>query len=412
MFVEIENRDMNEHNVDKWIKLTRKDSGDIISPEFAMKILSKTNHIANIKTVLKNIKAQCVDENKKLVLELVLPYREFILSCVDGREQSEMIMTDLRDLAGLCGCKDELETINNKPKFYEKTDCLNMRIMEDIAYLFGKEVKAYIDLSDVSIDNVKLFKIKAIKFKEHSTVTLRKLLFVPSIVDVSGCDKISIEFCNLPKQLKFGEGADVTLGFCGELPEDFDISKCSSVTLFNCDASKVKEFKVREDGAFHLNCVENIPHNFDLSKCAVVELKNIDISNCKDLKFREGAVVSLFALTNIPENLDLSKCKKVILEQCDLSNLEELKFEEGAEVKMLNMKSLPKVLDVSACSYFFYKNCNFENVETLILKNREQVKDNYDIINKFKGKNIVYTEKNKSIFSRIKKRFGLNEVEM
>ena len=118
MFVEIENRDMNEHNVDKWIKLTRKDSGDIISPEFAMKILSKTNHIANIKTVLKNIKAQCVDENKKLVLELVLPYREFILSCVDGREQSEMIMSDLIELAEACGCKEELETINNNEKVY------------------------------------------------------------------------------------------------------------------------------------------------------------------------------------------------------------------------------------------------------------------------------------------------------
>ena len=95
MFVAIDNTDMNVYQVDRWIKDTRDADRDIITPEFAMEVLSKTNHIANIKTVIRNIKAQCIDENKKLVPELVLPYRDFILSCVDGREQSKMVMADL-----------------------------------------------------------------------------------------------------------------------------------------------------------------------------------------------------------------------------------------------------------------------------------------------------------------------------
>ena len=56
MFVAINNADMNIFQVDEWIKRTRDANNGIISPDFAMKILGKTNHRGHIKTVIKNIK--------------------------------------------------------------------------------------------------------------------------------------------------------------------------------------------------------------------------------------------------------------------------------------------------------------------------------------------------------------------
>ena len=82
MFVAINNTDMGLSDIEKWIKTARDDNGGIISPEFAMEILSKTNHLGHIKKVLRNIKDNCVTPEK------IAPYREFILSCVDGREMS------------------------------------------------------------------------------------------------------------------------------------------------------------------------------------------------------------------------------------------------------------------------------------------------------------------------------------
>ena len=56
MFVAIDNRDMNVFKVDGWINTTRDANGGIISPEFAMEILSKTNFHGHIKKVVKNIR--------------------------------------------------------------------------------------------------------------------------------------------------------------------------------------------------------------------------------------------------------------------------------------------------------------------------------------------------------------------
>ena len=55
MFVEIENTSMNIYDIEKWINDTRKANGGVISPEFAMEVLSKTNYYGHIKKVLKEL---------------------------------------------------------------------------------------------------------------------------------------------------------------------------------------------------------------------------------------------------------------------------------------------------------------------------------------------------------------------
>ena len=44
MFVEINNKTMDVIEVDAWINKTRDSNGILITPEFAMEILTKTNH--------------------------------------------------------------------------------------------------------------------------------------------------------------------------------------------------------------------------------------------------------------------------------------------------------------------------------------------------------------------------------
>ena len=88
MFVAIDNNEMNVPQVLDWINRTKNANDNVISPEFAMEILSKTNFFGHIKAVLKNIKDRCKTK------EEILPYKEFILSCVDRREMSDEAMKD------------------------------------------------------------------------------------------------------------------------------------------------------------------------------------------------------------------------------------------------------------------------------------------------------------------------------
>ena len=131
MFVAINNTDMGLNDIEKWIKTARDNNGGVISPEFAMEILSKTNHLGHIKKVLANIKKNCTTK------EEIEPYREFILSCVDGREMSPQALGMLSELASLCGCEDEFKVANGKLKIYGKFDCDNVVIVKSIEEFKG-----------------------------------------------------------------------------------------------------------------------------------------------------------------------------------------------------------------------------------------------------------------------------------
>ena len=52
MFVAINNTEMNIPQVTEWIMKTRDANGGVISPEFAMEILGKTNHFGHIRARL------------------------------------------------------------------------------------------------------------------------------------------------------------------------------------------------------------------------------------------------------------------------------------------------------------------------------------------------------------------------
>ena len=449
MFVEINNKYKSAIEIEGLIQRTRNDGK--ITPEFAMEILSLTNHRSNIKKLVKAIKDKCTTK------EEILPYKDFIVSCVDSREVSEEALADLQEMATLCGCEKEFEEANGKPKLYGKFDCNNTIIVkskEELEALEGENLKVYFDAGKVVLESCDLSKVKALKFREGAEVNLKRAKNLPRYLDLSQCSKVNLEKCNLDGlNLKFREGADVDLGFSKNLPKDLDVSMCSWVDLSYCDLRGLN-LKFREGAKVYLIGCENFPKDLDVSMCLKVNLsycdleglslkfregaevdlsrasnllKDLDLSQCSEIKwwgcdlkgltikFREGAKVDLRMAKNLPKDLDLSQCSKVNLEECDLDGL-NLKFREGAEVDLEEAKNLPRYLDLSMCSWVDLRNCDLRRVRKIKLKSRgfSHNDDEPPVLGKdkdFRGKYLYADEEkeekvNDTLFSRMKKRLG------
>ncbi|MBQ2885291.1 MAG: hypothetical protein IJE43_16300 [Alphaproteobacteria bacterium] len=295
MFVAIDNIDMDVFKVEEWIKTNRDANGGVISPEFAMEILGKTNHFAHIKKVLKNITKACSDENGELVADKVLAYREFILSAVDRREESPQAMAVLQELAETGGFKDEFDKVNDKTKIYEVKDCENTDV---------KIIKSKKEFYDIEGEDLRIF---------------------------YDADEVNLSYCDLKgMKLKFREGARVFLTSAINLPKDLDVSMCSYVNLCSCDLMGIS-FKFREGAEVNLTSAYNFPKDLDLSMCSEVKLGYCDLSRVEEIKFREGAVVDLKGAENLPEDLDFSMCSYVDLSRCDLSRVEKIKFRDKVQ---------------------------------------------------------------------------------
>ena len=343
MFVEIDNKNMNAFKVEEWINRTRDANGGVISPEFAMEILGKTNHFAHIKKVLKNIKENCKTK------EDILPYKEFILSCVDGREMSPQALEVLQDLADTCGVRDEFDEINSEePKWYKKDDC-------DIVIVISDE-----EFEALDGGNLRIF---------------------------FDADMVCLRYSNLEgiKALKFREGADVDLS-CSDLPKELDLSMCSKVILEGCDLSVVEKIKFREDAEVDLSGAKSFPEELDVSMCSMVKLCHCNLSRVKKIKFREGGVLSLSGAYVFPKELDVSMCSKVYLNGCNLKGVEKIKFREGAEVYLSHAYNFPKELDLSMCSKVNLSCCDLEGVERIKFKDKAQEKEFMDGAENFTGK--------------------------
>ncbi len=369
MFMKIDNRDMSVNDVEKLINDVCKVNDGVILPKFALEILSKTNHITHIKKILNNIKEKC-DTPEKMA-----PYREFILSCVDGREMSPQALDMLDKLAALCGCSDEFEEAKGKPKLYGKFDCKNtviVRSEEEFEELIGENFNVHFDIDTVDLSSLDLRKVENIKFREGAEVTLSDAENLPKSLDVSMCSKVNLFGCDLSGlNLKFREGAEVNLFSTKNLPKDLDVSMCSKVVLGHCDLSELN-LKFREGAEVNLDGAKNLPKDLDFSPCSKVDLSDCDLEGLK-LKFKEGAEVNLSGCKNLPKDLDLSMCSKVDLRGCDLSGL-NLKFREGAEVNLGAAKNLPKDLDFSQCSKVALYRCDLSGLN---LKFREGAEVNF-----------------------------------
>ncbi len=334
MFVKIDNQDMDALKVEEWINRTRDANGGVISPEFAMEILGKTNHFAHIKKVINLIKKNCSDKNGELVADKVLEYKEFILSCVDGREMSPQALSVLQELAEKGGFKDEFDEVKDKPKCYFKDDCYKVIVVkseEEFDALEGNDLRVFYIADEVELFGRNLDKVKKIRFKEGAEVDLWEASNLPKDLDVSMCSVVDLSGCDLEGlNLKFREGAEVILHNAKHLPKELDLSMCSKVDLSGCDLEGFN-FKFREGAEVDLKGAENLPEDLDVSMCSKVDLSEGNLEGVEKITFREGAEVDLSFAENLPKHLDVSMCSYVDLSRCDLSRVERIKFKDKVQ---------------------------------------------------------------------------------
>ena len=399
MFVAIDNSEMNVPQVLDWINRTKNANDNVISPKFAMEILSKTNFYGHIKTVLKNIKENCKTK------EDILPYKKFILSCVDRREVSPQAMADLVAMVKLCGCEEEFNEANDKVKIYEIKDCENVNIeivksKIDFYDLEEENLRVFFDADEVNLSYCVLIRAEKITFREGARVDLRYAKNLPKELDFSMCSVVDLQGCNIEGlNLKFRDGAEVNLWRVENLPKHLDVSMCSCVDLSDCDLEGLK-LKFREGAGIDLSWAKNLSQDLDVSMCSKVNLSYCYLNGIS-LKFKEGAEVDLNGAKNLPKDLDVSMCSRVGLVKCNLNGI-SLNFREGAEVDLEEAYNLPKHLDVSMCSKVNLRYCDLKGVEKIKFKDRKQKREFMNEVKNFSGE-VEYEE---TTFSKISKVFN------
>ena len=408
MFVAINNTDMNIFEVDAWINRTRVRDGGVITPKFAMEILSKTNHFAHIKKVLKNIRENCTTK------EQILPYKEFILSCVDGREHDGVVLKELEDMAIVCGIKSEFDAVNAKNiKKYDNAVCDMIVIgsKKDLKTLTKDNLVVYYDNTrNADFQYCDLSKIRKMSFGKNAKLYLREAKNLPKCLDVFKCKYVDFSYCDLDGvDFKFGENATVIFDRTTNIPEDLDVSMCSYVSIGGYDLSQIKKLKFKNGAEVKFDSVKNIPSDLDISMCGKVGLNWSDVAGI-NLNFRKGAEVSLQGAKNLPEILDLSMCSKVDLCYCDLTPVKELKFGIGSIVVLYSAKNLPEKLDLSMCRHVYLRDCDLSRVKELKFRDRRQKREFMEGCSRknFKGK--ISYEQTDDVISQIKKKIGIARV--
>ena len=388
MFVAIDNKDMDFLKVDAWINESRDNTGGkVISPELAMDVLSKTNHFANIKKVLTNIKKNSTTK------EQLEPYKEFILSCVDGREMSDVAMASLREMAKVLGedFEKEFDDANKNPKVYDKYECdrIVVKSEEELKALEGENLRVLFDAETISLRKCDLSKIESLKFRRMSHVFLTEIENLPKDLDLSRCYEATISDCDLEEvNIKLQNTYKISFISVNNLPKDLNVSKCADVTFYRCDLEGLNLDFIY---SVNLNGSKNLPKDLDFSKCSQIRLYGCDLEGL-DLKFKEGAEVGLCNAYNIPKDLDVSMCSDVDLEGCDLEGL-DLRFKEGAIVNFTDAENLPKDLDVSMCDRVDLSYCDLAGVLKIRFKDKEQESKFMKAAKNFEGK-VVYVGEN------------------
>ena len=292
-FVAINNTDMNIFGVDEWINRTREDNGGVISPEFAMEILSKTNFYGHIKKVLKNIK------EKNNTADELMAYKNFVLACVDEREMSRDALTLLCEMAEECGCTEEFEKLNAKDKHYDVKSC------EKLVTISSQEELEALTGTDLEV----LFYQKNEDRQENDTYMILDADFACA------------------KKLRFTSLSNIHIQGGKNFPKEIDFSNCYAILVNFADFNGDENIKWASSSS--MASIRNIPGNTDLSHCRYVFLEHCDF--CKDGELKLGGVCDI-DYCYFPKKVDLSNCRAVYSEfPISLYGVEELKLKNKAQ---------------------------------------------------------------------------------
>ena len=391
MFVEIDNNEMNVFDIEKLINTTRDANGGIITPDFAMEILSKTNHFGHIKKVLKHIKEKCK------TAEEIAPYKEFILSCVDGREISPQAMEILQNLVEKCDeeFQKEFAEVDKKRKIFRLSDCkvcytdveegkFEFEGYDTVIFystrnnisLFGPnyEFPKVLDVSllnSVTFHKADVSNVENFRFKKDGLVQFEYCEKFNKKISLSSCKILDITNSNLTgiEELKTAGIKEICVSNpMGEfVPSTVDLSSCDKLSFKKVDFDNFDELKIKEGAEAVFDTCSGLPSNLGISSFRKFHISNYSLSRFNDVSFRDGADIALEMCRNFPKGIDVSMCNVVSFRGSNLENIDKLKFRKNAEVHMQDTKNLPSKLNFDECKKVYLCNASLANVEELIL---------------------------------------------
>ena len=387
-FIAIENNSFSPIQIDAWIK-TRRNTEKTITPAFALEILQKTNNLANIKTVIKEI--------QKLPIEKQLEYKDFVLSAVSYRTQSKQIMDNLYQLALDGNYLDDFTEEQTNKKIYFPRSCKTKNIKT--LYQIEKDLSNYDTLAAYD------------SFIGVSSCEIQKCT-LPQFISFLNYREVKLTNNNYDntKEIKFNDISKVTIAHqYTKIPEELDFSTCFNVTLFQCNLANLKTIKTDplNTSTLKITGCQNLPqklHFYCLTSLSIAasfnttdeliieDCNNVSLSSStripKKITIRNSQNVNLDAIDfdineltleniehislckrklqradskeNPPSVLDLSTCDDIIFQHFPLGKIKELKF--GSSHKSIDLKyskSMPEVLDLSGAQivHLDYANC-------------------------------------------------------
>ena len=240
-------------------KEKRKANGGKVSPEIAMEMLSYTNNFANVKVILKEIERLESKENR-------LAFKEFVLSCVDGRCCSEQGYDLIKKIATEGGYIEELEGVDKKDKVFHE-----------------RFPRIYVAKSQRDLDVLNEYLVYSAVQNDYDA---------KDFVDIKNYDMLVVD-------------ADIDLKFSGiNIPSYCDFSKSDKVDL---NLANIKYMALKDGVDLRLEGVY-VPKYIDFTKCNKFIAKSCEFYHNEALRFRDGACVNLAESSSLPPVVDLSNC--------------------------------------------------------------------------------------------------------
>ena len=300
-------------------KVYEASKNNVLTPEVCMEILSHTN--------VPVIMGKMLEEIGKLPSEDQSQYKDVILSMFDFRQTSDKVRDKALEIADNLGFENELNDV------IERTGDLGYptKVGCDKIYVIDKSG----DYRDVDFS---LYENVIVKGEIEDKINFIGNSSLKGVLDLRGTKIVGLKECDLSKVSKiiFEEGAEVSLSGAKNLPTDLDVSMCDEVSLSWCDLRGIK-LKFKEGAVVYLNEATNLPKDLDVSMCDYVILTNCNLEGI-NLKFKDMATVNLGKAKNLSKDLDVSMCDGVIMKDADISNLKELKFKNEKQMKDSQVK--------------------------------------------------------------------------
>lgn len=385
-FVDIENKSISPIQIDAWIK-TRRNAEKIITPEFALEILKRTNNFANIKVVVKEI--------QKLPKEKQLEYKDFVLSAVSSRMQTEQTLEALCQLAIDGDYLQEFIDENTNSKIYFSKTCRTKQINNtnpseqdfstyDTLVCYSQRVGllsstiekctlpqyvSFVNLKEINLIDNNYNNSKEINFSSISRINIsHQTSILPEELDFSSCQKVRFSFCDLSsiKTLQMPPQTTLSIQGCWNLPQTMLLQNLTTLTIAS-HFNTTEELIIDKCNQVSLSSSTRVPKNIIIKNCKSVKLEAIDF-NIKELNLENIQYISLckkqFGRSDSkeipPKTLDLSSCNEIIFQNFPLGKIKELKFGTNHEsVDLQYAKSMPKVLDLRGAKKVMlnYANC-------------------------------------------------------